>query len=42
MNQLSYEISSQRFKNIGFEFKGSIKQDIAETIHLLRRAGWWE
>jgi nucleoside-diphosphate-sugar epimerase len=39
MNQLSYEVSCQRIKERGFEFKGDIRQDIAETIALLRQAG---
>jgi UDP-glucose 4-epimerase len=42
MNQLSYEVSNQRFKNKGFKFEGSIRHDITETIQLLRRAGGWD
>ncbi len=39
MNQLSYEVSSRRIKERGFEFKGNIRGNIAETIALLRQAG---
>ena len=35
MNQLSYEVSNQRFKVRGFEFHGSLEMGIAETIGLL-------
>ena len=36
MNQLSYDVSNQRFIGMGFEFKGSIEQKIAETCDLLK------
>ena len=39
MNQLSYEASTQRFRDRGFVFSGSIEQNIAETVSLLRGAG---
>lgn len=39
MNQLSYEVSSQRIKKQGFGFKGNVRENIAETIALLRQAG---
>jgi nucleoside-diphosphate-sugar epimerase len=39
MNQLSYEVSSQRIKEQGFGFKGNIRENVAETITLLRQAG---
>jgi UDP-glucose 4-epimerase len=39
MNQLSYEVSSRRFRDLGFVFSGSIERNIAETISLLRGAG---
>ena len=32
----SYTIWSERFKNLGFEFRGSLEQGIAETIELLK------
>ncbi len=35
MNQLSYDVSSQRFQKEGFEFTGSIEKGIEETIKLL-------
>lgn len=39
MNQLSYEVSNARFTNQGFAFAGSVAQNIAETIGLLKHAG---
>jgi nucleoside-diphosphate-sugar epimerase len=39
MNQLSYDVSSRRFRDLGFVFKSSIEKNIAETITLLRGAG---
>ena len=36
MNQLSYEVSCEKFKALGFEFKGSLAQGISETIELIR------
>lgn len=36
MNQLSYEVSCEKFKALGFEFKGSLAQGIQETIELIR------
>ncbi|MDD5131481.1 MAG: SDR family oxidoreductase [bacterium] len=36
MNQLSYCVSNDRFKNAGFKFKGNMKKGIAETITLLK------
>jgi len=38
MNQLSYEVSSLRFKSKGFQFKGNMKDTIRETIALLNNA----
>jgi len=38
MNQLSYEVISQRFQDLGFHFGGSIHRSIVETIELLRQA----
>lgn len=38
MNQLSYTVSSKRFRDTGFEFHGSLEQGIADTIDLLRAA----
>ncbi len=39
MNQLSYEVSSDRFATRGFEFRGSLAQGIADTIGLLAGVG---
>lgn len=36
MNQLSYTVLNDRFKALGFEFRGSLPQGIADTIALLR------
>lgn len=36
MNQLSYEVSVEKIKKKNFLFKGSIEEDIKETIDLLR------
>jgi nucleoside-diphosphate-sugar epimerase len=36
MNQLSYTVSNLRFRNQGFEFKGSLDQGISETVQLLQ------
>ena len=40
MNQLSYNVSTTRFKNLGFEFKGNIEQRISETVDLLKGASF--
>ena len=36
MNQLSYEVSCDKFKDKGFNFTGSLRRGIGETISLLR------
>ena len=38
MNQLSYEVSNQRFRSRGFEFHGALEQGIQDTIQLLQNA----
>ena len=38
MNQLSYTVSCERFKTVGFNFKGSLAQGIHDTIALLKGA----
>lgn len=38
MNQLSYEVLSDRFRGLGFEFRGDLRQGIRDTIELLRQA----
>ena len=35
MNQLSYEVSSKKFEATQFEFKGSLKSDVTDTMRLL-------
>ena len=36
MNQLSYTVSNERFKALGFAFEGSLRTAIEETVQLLR------
>ena len=38
MNQLSYEVSCERFKGEGFAFAGDLRRGIGETVGLLRQA----
>jgi len=38
MNQLSYEVSCERFVSQGFTFAGDLRRGIGETIALLRQA----
>ncbi|MBT6049814.1 MAG: SDR family NAD-dependent epimerase/dehydratase, partial [Candidatus Scalindua sp.] len=38
MNQLSYEVSCERFMAEGFIFTGDLRRGIGETIGLLRQA----
>jgi nucleoside-diphosphate-sugar epimerase len=38
MNQLSYEVSCERFMTEGFAFAGDLRRGIGETIGLLRQA----
>ncbi len=38
MNQLSYHVSNERFRNLGFAFTGNLEKGIEETIRLLKRA----
>jgi len=38
MNQLSYEVSCERFESQGFAFVGDLRRGIGETIGLLRQA----
>ena len=39
MNQLSYEVSSQRFVDAGFTFAGNLRRGVGETVSLLKAAG---
>jgi nucleoside-diphosphate-sugar epimerase len=36
MNQLSYTVSCDKFRQLGFSFQGSMEQGIRETIEWLR------
>ncbi|EDZ62255.1 NAD-dependent epimerase/dehydratase [Sulfurimonas gotlandica GD1] len=36
MNQLSYDVANEKFKKLGFEFKGDYKKGIKETIDTLK------
>ncbi len=38
MNQLSYEVSCERFISTGFSFSGDLKRAVGQTIDLLRQA----
>lgn len=38
MNQLSYEVSCDRFKNQGFAFTGDLRRAVGQTITLLKQA----
>jgi len=38
MNQLSYEVSCERFKDLGFVFCGDLRRGIGETISLLAQS----
>ena len=42
MNQLSYLVSCERFKGLGFKFKGDLEQGIRQTINLLKGVRCWE
>jgi UDP-glucose 4-epimerase len=42
MNQLSYHVANQRFRDVGFEYKGELLNGIRETLELLKGASsWW-
>ena len=36
MNQLSYHVSNSRFKDLGFNFRGSLEKGVRKTIDLLK------
>jgi nucleoside-diphosphate-sugar epimerase len=38
MNQLSYEVSSEKFKKLGFIFTGDLRHSIGNTISLLKNS----
>lgn len=35
MNQLSYEVSSRKFEETGFQFEGNLQKDVLDTMKLL-------
>ena len=35
MNQLSYEVSSHKFEETGFQFRGNLQKDVSDTMKLL-------
>lgn len=39
MNQLSYEVDSSKFRSLGFEFQGDLRDAIFKTVAHLRAAG---
>jgi nucleoside-diphosphate-sugar epimerase len=39
MNQLSYNVSCQRFIDLGFDFSGDLKQGIEDTLQLFQALG---
>lgn len=41
MNQLSYEVSCERFTGKGFTFVGDLRRGIGETVGMLRKANYW-
>ncbi len=41
MNQLSYTVANERFKGMGFEFKGSLEEGITSTIQLIKGVRRW-
>lgn len=42
MNQLSYHVSCDRFRSLGFTFKGDLERGIAETIEMLKGVQSWK
>ena len=36
MNQLSYDVACEKFKGLGFEFRGDLQRGVSETVELLR------
>ena len=39
MNQLSYEVSRERFLATGFEFDGNLHSEVGQTLKLLESVG---
>ncbi|HOI72926.1 MAG TPA: SDR family oxidoreductase [Syntrophales bacterium] len=42
MNQLSYHVSCDRFRGLGFAFQGDLERGIAETIGMLKGVRSWK
>jgi len=42
MNQLSYHVSCDRFRSLGFTFSGDLERGIAETIGMLKGVRSWK
>lgn len=44
MNQLSYEVACEKFRNLGFAFSGDLDAKVGRTVDLLRqaRSNCWE
>jgi nucleoside-diphosphate-sugar epimerase len=42
MNQLSYHVSCERFRGLGFTFRGDLERGIAQTIELLKGVRSWK
>ena len=40
MNQLSYTVSCEKFKSLGFEFQGNLARGITDTIDLLKNLSY--
>ena len=40
MNQLSYEVSTDKIESLGFVFKDNLGDGIEQTISLLRNSNW--
>lgn len=38
MNQLSYEVDNQKFRNLGFSYHGNLVESISQTVKLLRNS----
>jgi nucleoside-diphosphate-sugar epimerase len=38
MNQLSYDVACEKFKKLGFTFRGDLQRSIAQSVALLRNA----
>lgn len=41
MNQLSYTVSSEKFRGLGFEFSGELRKQVAQSVQLLSGVRRW-